>query len=452
MEIKASMGRYTVYASEYLKLDSDVLSGGGTDETEILQSILDKAPEWGSLHLIMDGAALIRGIEVHSNTTIECINSSCGFFLKAGSDDAVIKNHDISETEIKNVNITLKGGTYNQNCLNQGMTPPTEKQLPKGLGCSEMLTCMRFFGVRNLVMDGVTICDQKRYALLMGNWENVYMNNINIPLPHIVKETNQDGLHFHGPGQNLRLKNIYGRGGDDFIAINTDEGDNVSSIRDVLIDGVILHDGAHQAIRLLCRDKGVLENVTIKNVMGSVRCCGFYINPWFNFEHPEAKGGLFKNIYIENVRLKQADNLFERIQPFIFCLGGNIRNITIKDVCAESDSDEFRLLTVREGGGYLSHVYEGMTPTHIEDLTVDGVYVTDGGLGNAKEHLIEIEGNARVDRIKLSNISAHSAKPAEALIDITDKPDVGEIKLESVYAENFSELVRGKCRKLTVKE
>ena len=93
-----------------------------------------------------------------------------------------------------------------------------------------------------------------------------------------------------------------------------------------------------------------------------------------------------------------------------------------------------------------------MTPTHIEELTVDGVYVTDGGLGNAKEHLFEIEGNARVDRIKLSNISAHSAKPAEALIDITDKPDVGEIRLESVYAENFSELVRGKCRKLTVKE
>ena len=26
-----------------------------------------------------------------------------------------------------------------------------------------------------------------------------------------------------------------------------------------------------------------------------------YINPWFNFEHPEALGGLFKNIYIENV-------------------------------------------------------------------------------------------------------------------------------------------------------
>ena len=24
-------------------------------------------------------------------------------------------------------------------------------------------------------------------------------------------------------------------------------------------------------------------------------------------------------------------------------------------------------LTVREGGGYLSHGYEGMTPTHIEE-------------------------------------------------------------------------------------
>ena len=41
MEIKASLGKYTVYASDYCKLDSNVLLGGGTNETEILQAILN---------------------------------------------------------------------------------------------------------------------------------------------------------------------------------------------------------------------------------------------------------------------------------------------------------------------------------------------------------------------------------------------------------------------------
>ena len=86
------------------------------------------------------------------------------------------------------------------------MTPQLKIIAKRAGVLAKCLLVWRFFGVRNLVMDGVTICDQKRYALLMGNWENVYMNNINIPLPHIVKATNQDGLHFHGPGQNLGLR------------------------------------------------------------------------------------------------------------------------------------------------------------------------------------------------------------------------------------------------------
>lgn len=39
----------TVYASEYAHLDSDVYTGGGTDDTGALQALLDKAVEWGEL-------------------------------------------------------------------------------------------------------------------------------------------------------------------------------------------------------------------------------------------------------------------------------------------------------------------------------------------------------------------------------------------------------------------
>ena len=45
MDIKPSRGKRTVIASEYLKLDTDVITGGGTDETEAVQAILDKALE-----------------------------------------------------------------------------------------------------------------------------------------------------------------------------------------------------------------------------------------------------------------------------------------------------------------------------------------------------------------------------------------------------------------------
>ena len=119
MEIKASLGKYTVYASDYCKLDSDVFEGGGTNETEILQAILNKAKEWGRVKLIMDGAALISGLTIYSNTTIECLDGSCGFFLESGSDNAILRNAEFSKTEytlIKNhMNIfsLLCSGSFN---------------------------------------------------------------------------------------------------------------------------------------------------------------------------------------------------------------------------------------------------------------------------------------------------------------------------------------------------
>ena len=48
---KENNGKFVVYASDYAKLNSDVEKGGGDDDTEILQAILNKAPEWGGLHL-----------------------------------------------------------------------------------------------------------------------------------------------------------------------------------------------------------------------------------------------------------------------------------------------------------------------------------------------------------------------------------------------------------------
>ena len=97
--------KYIVSASQAgAKLDSNVLTGGGTDDTVALQTVLDQAPKLGRLHLIMDGAALVRGLNVHSNTTIECPNPACGFFLADGANRAILRNANPTRGEIVDCN------------------------------------------------------------------------------------------------------------------------------------------------------------------------------------------------------------------------------------------------------------------------------------------------------------------------------------------------------------
>ena len=96
-----------IYASSVAKLDSNVYDGGGTDDTEALQALLDRAPELGHLHVVMDGAALITGLKIRSNTTIECLNRDCGFFLADGSDCSVVENADRDYFERRTRNVAL---------------------------------------------------------------------------------------------------------------------------------------------------------------------------------------------------------------------------------------------------------------------------------------------------------------------------------------------------------
>jgi len=55
---------HIIIASEAgAKLDSDVTKGGGTDDTALIQGILDRAPKVGTLKLVVDGAILVKGLK-----------------------------------------------------------------------------------------------------------------------------------------------------------------------------------------------------------------------------------------------------------------------------------------------------------------------------------------------------------------------------------------------------
>lgn len=266
--------RIVIASQAGAKLDSNVETGGGTDDTEVLQAVLDKAVEWGSLHLIMDGAALTAGLRVHANTTIHCLNQACGFFHKANTNKPVLTNANpryIGERLDKN--ILLLGGTYNNNCLEQvhhyDVSEAERASTPECFGKTRWNITLEFLGVENFTMRDVTIRDQRTFAMLMANFYRVTCENICIDRPNGTDAQNQDGLHFWGPGQFLVIKNLQGDAGDDFLALAPDENDLVSDITDVLIDGVTLN-AADQGIRLLSRGTGRLDRVVIRNVTGLI--------------------------------------------------------------------------------------------------------------------------------------------------------------------------------------
>ncbi len=343
------------------KLDSNVITGGGSDDTDVIQAILNKAPELGSLHLVMDGAALVRGLKIHSNTTIECLNSFCGFFMAPQSNSTIIENANPNKSgERKDKNISLLGGTYNHNCKQQ-----EHHIMVPGLGEKWILT-MEFYGVENFTMKDVTIRNQRTFALLMGNWFRVNMENISIDLPDHIPHSNQDGIHFWGPGQFLTMRNIQGSSGDDFLALAPDESDFVSDITDVIIDGVFLNN-ADQGIRLLSRAKGKLDRVIIKNVTGTYRSFGFYIDPWFR-----NSSGNLGNIIIDTVDLRQTEPNYHYTPPFLFRITGQIENLTLRNIYHHSPSDNRSIIDVgwpTEDKGHDS--YE----SNVDTLLIDGLHV-----------------------------------------------------------------------------
>jgi hypothetical protein len=154
------------------------------------------------------------------------------------------------------------------------------------------------------------------------------------------------------------------------------------------VDGIFLDD-ADQAIRLLTHKTGLLDRVTIRNVQGSYRSFGFYINSWF----PGETAGNFGDIFIENVNLTHTAPNYDYRPPMLFSVGGDIRCLTLKNIRHEYPIDsraigEFGLpfyattpLTID------SYVYPAGKPPVIKNLIIDGLTTLENSDSKNMEQL-----------------------------------------------------------------
>jgi hypothetical protein len=437
-----------IYASQTgAKMDSDVHAGGGSDDTAILQKTLDLAKTSGGVHLIMDGAALVTGLKVHSNTTITCLNKECGFYLADYANQAILINANPSATEIMDRNITLVGGTYNQNCLHQAHHLPEDVHYTKA---DRFVVGIAFFGVENLLIRDFTMRNFRTFAFLITNWLYVTMENILLELPDYMPCANQDGIHVQGPGKFLILKNIRGRTGDDFIALNGDEESNgvrswfhpaasVGAMTDILVDTVMVDDAA-QVIRILSRDHSQ-DRITIRNISGVYRSFGFYLSAW----DYQTKGlaGEFGHCYFENINLRQSKQDYTYTAPFLFRVSGKHQSIHLKNIYYYDPADSRYILFV-EGKSDIPDI--GDTPAQVNSLVIDGLHVQADSATVAQERpYIQVEGYVKNMLIRNSEIFAPVQTQPVVLVAVEGAlGKIDKLMLQNLQYENITVIVEDK--------
>jgi len=433
----------TIYASQTgVALNSNVETGGGTDDTAILQQVLDQAQAGGGVRLIMDGAALVTGLRIHSNTTIECLNPACGFFQASHSNRALLTNARPSTGDILDRNIQLLGGTYNQNCLNQAHHVPPEVHYSKA---DYLVVALAFFGVENLLIRDVTVRDQRTFAFLITNWLKVTMENIRLELPGFIHGGNQDGIHVQGPGRFLVLRNIQGRTGDDFIALNGDEetiGEKsfmnahatVGPISDVLVDTVMVDD-ASQVLRILSRQNRI-DRITVRNVTGHYRSFGFYLSAW-DYRSKKLPGD-FGTLVFDNIDLRQTKPNYTYTEPFLFRVSGRHECLTLRNVHYHDPSDDRYLLHI-EGHSDIPEM--GDSPADVTSLVIEGLHIQDRGPTPQTRPYIRASGHVRSLVIRNSEILAAAGKKAVFLATVGDLARIDHLVLANLVTQNVDELV-----------
>ncbi len=476
MERKSFMKK--IYASSVVTLDSNVITGGGTDVTDELQAILDLAPECGGVHLVLDGAALVRGLKLHSNTTIECPNRDCGLFMVDHTNRPLLSNYNWSFYSLNSRNITIKGGTFNHNCATQAwFVDPAEHPWPDDFdpmeGIEEIerhfVFLFEFYGVENFYVDGVKFLNQRGYTLCLGNFLNARVENSEIEVNIHMIPSNQDGFHIFGPGKFLVMKNLKGCTGDDFMNITPDELDGKSSITDVLVDGVFLDD-TYQGIRVLSKKNGRLDRISFKNITGRTRTYGFSIIPFY----PGENFGNVGDIYFENIDIRQIPQTYNYTPLTFMQLGGNFENVTMKNVRFHNPvrknvvfdigrpfhyvPEEFTEEEAREldkkmkenaGDAQSTQMYEdgwmpenGLRP-RIKNFMIDGLTVVTDSVADDMD-IFHLRYN--IDNFTAKNIQVFRSDDSKAsgnLIKLSDEAKIKNMIIEDVFAEKIGSVLSG---------
>ena len=210
-----------------------------------------------------------------------------------------------------------------------------------------------------------------------------------------------------------------------------------------MIDGIHLED-ADQGIRLLVHKNGRLDRVTIKNVDGTYRSFGFFINPFFPDGVTE-RGG-YGDIIFDTVNLHQTGVDYTYTDNFLFRIGGHIDHITLRNIYSISPNDARTLIQLGWQAEDDAHVGEH-NRTEVGSMLLDGLEV----LQNKKDceklesmSFMEIK-HSNINRLCLRNVNVVRTDDTKGgnLIKLLDGVKIKKLDLFDIDADGLDELVNG---------
>jgi hypothetical protein len=307
-------------------LDTDLLTGGGTDDTDVLQGVLDRARDGGPLHLILDGAARVRGLDVYGNTTIDG-TAGAGLYLADGSDRTVLRNANRTRGEVIDRDIVIRNLFVNGNRDAQTSVGRLmgRYELPQIDAEGGFKSGVEFFGIERLTLENVRVFNQRSFGIWIATAKHVTMRDIEVdanfgPYPGTESpeaqrayldgfRSNLDGLHINGPSSHVFVDGARFRCEDDAVSItandasrdmlpNNDMGPYIGqgAVTDVIIRNIVLEDSI-QGIRLLSSDQR-MDRILIENAGGTVR---HQMAQLTNFHHDA--GGNFGAVTFRNINI-----------------------------------------------------------------------------------------------------------------------------------------------------
>lgn len=267
-------------------------------DTEGIQELLDSGTPLVELPVPKKEYLIDKPLRIHSNQELK-LPRYCRIKLAAGSNCHMVVNADF---ENGNKNITLTGGIWDYNNLEQDKNPQyvkiIEKAVPPRKGTD--VTVMRFKNVKDIHISNLTVKDPVTYAIWLDMASYFTVENIvfdfNLGNP---KPANMDGVHVDGNSHYGTIRNIKGKCYDDLVAFNADEGSD-GSISHIDVDGLYAED-CHSAVRLLNR-KHKVTNVHIRNVFGSYYQYVIGLTKYCNY----AVDGFFDAIVMDNLHVRKA--------------------------------------------------------------------------------------------------------------------------------------------------
>ena len=333
-----------VYASKNgCALNSNLQTGGGTDDTTALQTLITAANAAGGGTVVVDGVALVSTLQLGSGVTLTGLGSNTGLFQVAGTSAPLIRNSNIvsGPTAPTDSNITVRDIYLNGNRDGAGFHGNATRQRD---AAGKYLPCVQMFGVSGLTVENVTVKDPPCFNFWLCNADHFKFSNIKFVNSSPASNYNNDGIHLNGYCTYGYITNIRGQTNDDFIALNADDsyftgssfdfgqgatGATIGPINNIVVDGMFM-EGGISGLRIASTVSRI-DQILIRNLSGTCQTQVILVDNMPSLSGSGSGAGNVGSVSIDGINtVVNFSNGF--ITPYYIDIRGNIENLTIRNL------------------------------------------------------------------------------------------------------------------------